>query len=344
MIYTLLSVRIFRPALVFFLMLCCVFSLFALPGDTTGWIPAGKVYGKIFSNFHAGLNSNNNSTGFEISRAYFGYRSSLGNGFEADIKLDIGSPEDVSQYSLIRRYAYFKNAYVKYSHAKLQAYFGIIDLLHFKDQEKYWGHRYIEKSFADRYRFGNSADLGTQVRYKWSERVSADLTFMNGEGYSKLQTDNTFKAGAGFSVHPVKILLLRVYADASVKNSVSQTAMVFFAGAKITDKAVAGVEFNNELNSGHDKGYDRFGYSLFCSYWFTKKWQVFGRYDKVFSNKPDGAENPWNLSKDGSSIIGGLEFSPVKNVKFALNYQDWFPYAQNEPNIQFLFLNAEVDF
>lgn len=319
-------------------------DLMAGLGDTTEIFPKGKVYAKIFSNFHAGLNESSNSSGFEISRAYFGYKAELGQGFGANVKLDIGSPEDLSQYSLIRRYAYFKNAYVNYSNSKLKAYFGIIDLLHFKDQEEYWAHRYIEKVFADNYRFGNSADLGTQVIYKWNDWLSSDITFMNGEGYTRLQADNTYKTGAGITFNPAKILRLRIYGDVSVKNDVTQSALVFFAGTKIRDEAMLGVEYNLELNSDYHKDKQRYGYSMFASWFVTEKWQVFGRYDKLMSNKMEGEDNPWNLSKDGSAVIGGIEFSPHKSIKIALNYQDWFPWADKEPNDQYIYLNMEVVF
>ena len=62
------------------------------------------------------------------------------------------------------------------------------------------------------------------------------------------------------------------------------------------------------------------------------------------SNMPDETTIPWNLTEDGSSIIGGLEYSPVKQVKLALDYQDWFPYAQNEDNEQLIYLNLEITF
>ncbi|MCD4736263.1 MAG: hypothetical protein K8R53_09485 [Bacteroidales bacterium] len=319
-------------------------KLLAKEGDSTNVLLKGKVYGRIFSNFHTGINKNTATSGFEVRRAYFGYRADLGGGFEANIKLDIGSPEDLSQYSLIRRYAYFKNAYLRYSTSKLKVSFGIIDLLHFNDQEKYWKHRYIEKVFADQYRFGFKADLGAQVEYKWTKWLITDMTLMNGEGYTKLQKDDTYKAGAGITINPVDPFFFRVYADGSVKNEVFRSATVIFLGSKIRDDIVLGVEYNHEFNSDYKKEQARFGYSLFGSCNFTKKWQIFGRFDKVISNKMNSEENPWNLSNDGSGIISGIEYSFRKGIKFALNYQDWFPYAGNEPNEQFIYFNIEVNF
>lgn len=312
-------------------------------GDSTFLKTPGKVYGKIFSNFHTQIGNSNNATAFEIKRAYFGYEKKLSKHFEANVKLDIGSPEDLSPYSLIRRYAYFKNAYLKYSNKRLTTYFGIIDILHFKMQEKYWAHRYIEKSFADKYRFGVTADLAWQVIYDWADWISTDFTLMNGEGYTKLQADNTLKAGAGVSIFPLKNFVTRIYYDLSAK-SIIESTLTAFIGYKIENKVIGGIEYNYKFNEDYKENHNRFGYSAYLSYYVLKKLQIFGRFDKVLSNKLGNEDNLWNLARDGSKIIAGIEYSPIKNVKVALDYQDWFPYAENEPNSQFIYLDVKVSF
>jgi len=314
----------------------------ALAGDSTLLSP-GRVYGRIFSNFHSELNAGDNASAFEISRAYFGYERQLSKYFSANIKLDIGSPEDLSEYSLIRRYAYFKNALLKYKRNKLTLNFGIIDMLHFKLAEKYWAHRYIEKTFVDNYRLGFSADLGAQGIYDWTDWLSLDFTLSNGEGYTRLQTDNTFRTALGISLYPGWNLITRFYYDYSDKETVMSTAHAFL-GYKLEDKVLAGFEYNYRFNDDFTTDQNMFGYSAYMSWYFLDKWQVFGRYDKLSSNTPDNETIPWNLANDGSKIIGGVEFSPIKEVKLSLNYQDWYPYAKNEANEQYIFLNVEVNF
>jgi hypothetical protein len=312
-------------------------------GDSTYSIIKGKVYGKIFANYHTEINNGDNATAFEIRRAYFGYAAQLSKYFDANIKLDIGSPEDLSEFSRIRRYAYFKNAFLRFNKDKLKVYFGIIDLLHFKVQEKDWKHRYIEESFNDAYNFGFSADLGAQVIYDWAPWISTDFTLMNGEGYTKLQVDNTLKGGFGLTLYPIKNFVLRGYADFSEKVEY-QTTLASYIGYRLKDKLVAGAEYNWRFNESFQENHNRAGYSFFLSYYPIKRFQVFGRYDRVYSNILEGESNPWNLVKDGSSIITGVEYTPIKYVKIALDYQDWFPMAENQSNEQYIFLNVEVVF
>ena len=312
-------------------------------GDSAFISSPGTVYGRIFSNFHTEINAGDNESAFEIRRAYFGYERQLSNYFSANIKLDIGSPEDLSEFSLIRRYAYFKNALLRYQRSQITVNFGIIDMLHFKLQEKYWAHRYIEKSFADNYRFGFSADLGAQVIYTFTDWLSADFTLSNGEGYTRLQTDNTFRTALGITLLPGHHFITRLFYDYSEKSTLMSTATAFL-GYRIEGKVMAGLEYHYRTNENFTEKRDMYGYSGYISYWVFNKWQLFGRYDKVSSNTIENSEIPWNLTDDGSKLIAGIEYTPIDEIKLALNYQDWFPYAKNERNEQFVYLNVEVSF
>ena len=107
----------------------------------------GKLSARIYTHFNWSLNRLDPSTTFEVNRAYFGYSRQIDEHFSGEVKLDIGSPDDVSEYSLIRRYTYFKNAYISYSNGKFISWFGLFDMLQFKVQEKFWDYRYIYKSY-----------------------------------------------------------------------------------------------------------------------------------------------------------------------------------------------------
>lgn len=302
--------------------------------------PHGKPILKVFTNFHTRISEGNDEAGFEIKRAYFGYQYYLSKHFEVALKLDIGSPNDASEYSLLRRFAYFKNAYVKYKWENLSTQFGIIDVYQFAIQEKYWAHRYISKSFMDEYKFGPKADLGWNISYKFNNYIQADFGLYNGEGYTKLQADNAFKGGLGISVFPLNGLIFRVYGD-MIKKGVYQQTLAGFLGYKYKDRFIGGVEYNYQFNFNYEEGQDKYGYSIYGSYYFLKKWQLFARFDQVYSNTPDSGDEPWDLASDGSAITGGVEFSPIRQVRIALNYQDWVPYAKNLDYEAFIYLNFE---
>jgi hypothetical protein len=303
----------------------------------------GEPILRVFANFHMQIDNENSYSGFEVERAYIGYKLTIRKNLEIKINLDIGSPDDISEYSRIRRYAYFKNAALKYRGKWFTTSFGLIDMTHFKLQEEVWGHRYIERSFADRFRFGPSADLGWNFIAKPTKYLSVDISVSNGEGYNNLQRDNTLKFGVGTTLLPLEGLSVRIYADIMEKDVIEST-LAGFIGYRHRDIASIGLEYNYKFNDSYEEGFDRYGYSLYGSYSFWGDLEFFARYDWLGSNMPDDDEIPWNLENDGSSILAGIQYQPLEQFKVALNYRDWFPYAANLSNETFIYLNLEYKY
>lgn len=302
----------------------------------------GTVSGRIYSNFNYGLNTPSASTAFELTRAYFGYEIQVSEHFSAEVKLDVGSPDDLSEFSLLRRYAYFKNAGITYQKGAFTAWGGLFDLLQFKVQEKFWGYRYLYKSYMDEYRFGPSADLGAGAGYRFNDRIESDLVISNGEGYSSPQRDETYKIGWGLTYRPAGALTFRSY-YAIFTGTTPQMTFSGFAGYRNGNFRMAG-EYNYQSNYQSNKDRDRYGYSVYSTYAFSDRWEIFLRYDQVFSNILPGNEIPWNLANDGSALIGGLQYTPVRNIHITLDYQDWMEYAGNGANEQLIYVHLEADF
>ncbi len=315
-------------------------SLRAQENTTAPEYPQGSPILRIFANVYSGLTDADPSKAFEVRRAYIGYKYKFDPYFSTELKLDIGSADDLSEYSRIRRYAYFKTAALYWEKDKWTLKAGIIDTEHFGRQEKYWKHRYIYKSIQDEHDFGPRADLGTTVVFRALDQVELDASLMNGEGYRNLQRDNAFKASFGISYYPISRVLLRVYYD-FINQSTWQSTLSTFAGYRY-ERITAGAEYNRKGNRDFQQDYNQTAVSAYLSCDLTKKFEIFGRYDWLSSNQPPEYSKPWNLQDDGSAIIAGVQFQPIKHVKIALNYQDWVPYAANMDNMTYIFLNLEV--
>jgi hypothetical protein len=311
--------------------------------DTINFLPGnGKVTGRIFANFYTGIGKGDKTSAFEVRRAYLGYKTQISRDFTAEAKLDIGSPNDLSEYSRIRRYAYFKIAALYYQHGNFFFKFGIFDIDHFDLQEKFWNHRYVYKSFQDEHRFGNKADLGACLHYKFFSSLSADITIMNGEGYMDLQRDNAFKTGTGITFMPHSSLTFRVFFDFIKKTEIESTISTFAGYSR--DPVSVGFEYNHKYNRYDISGYEQSGVSSYILYQLNERFEVFARYDKLSSNTLTENSTPWNLINDGSAIIAGMQYQPVRMVKIALDYQDWYPYASNMDNRAYIFIHFEVNF
>jgi hypothetical protein len=312
-------------------------------GQENTFTPKGNFYGKVYANFHTDIDDFSGEKAFEVARVYLGYKTSLSENFSGNIKLDIGSPGDVSEYSLKKRFAYFKSAYLQYKYNQLTLKFGLSDCYQFKVQEKFWGYRYIYKSFQDKHKFGSSADIGVFAEYKLSDIIHFDFSFVNGEGYGNIQNDESFKTTFGATVKPNKTLTIRAYGDFYQKDEIAQVSVAGFAGLKFSKFRIGG-DYSFQVNNNFKEEQNLNGFSFYGTYNINSKLNVFARFDQLFSNILDGNTNPWNLVKDGSAIIGGVEYKPIDKIKISVNYQDWVPYAENADKSQWLFVNLEYAF
>jgi hypothetical protein len=326
------------------LLLVCCFTcpLYIYAQDSAPDEDQGKITAKIYSNFKYGMKPGNRSTAFEIERAYFGFERRINKYFSANVKLDIGSPDDISEYSRLRRYAYFKNAGIQFRYAKITVNAGLFDMPQFKIQEKFWGYRYLYKSYMDEYKFGPSADIGLSAQYDFSNWISADLTISNGEGYTTPQRDETYKTGAGLTLQPVKNLTFRGY-YAIFMHENPEMVISGFAGYQSKNLRI-GAEFIYQKNYRFYSGHNRYGYSIYSTYVINESWEMFARYDQLYSNILTGDMIPWNLPEDGSALISGIQYTPASNIHITLDYQDWVEYAENGESNNLIYVHFEVVF
>lgn len=298
--------------------------------------PSGSPTFKVFSNYHSTFSDGESFQAFELTRAYLGYKYSFSENWSGGVVFDVGNPKDGGGHEMS---AYVKNAYLEYNKNAWTVNFGLIGTKSFKTMEKFWGYRYLLKSFQDRYKFSSSADLGVSTAYEFSDMVSADLTLINGEGYKKVEQDSIFSVGAGLTLEPLENLMLRGYYQTSTKDEGAikpQKTMSVFLGYTLKDFSI-GAEYNDQTNHDMTEGNDFAGYSIYSTYQINSS-KLFARYDKFSS------EGGFNADKDGSLFIVGAEFSPVKGVKFSPNYRYHSFDMSGLDGVQQIFVNAEIKF
>ena len=282
--------------------------------------PKGKAIIQVFGNFHSGFGQDNNDRGFELDRSYLGYQYDLGNGLQIKGVLDVGQSSDVNDYHHI---AYIKNAQISWKKNNWILTGGLISTIQYNMQEKFWGYRYIMKSFQDIYKFGNSADLGISASYKFNDMLSADAIIVNGEGYKKIQKNDGLQYGLGATLTPIKGLSMRVYyglnegIEEGQKNKQNLATFIGYAGKGFS----IGAGYNLYKNDGFVKGHDLYGFSVYGKTQLNKNTEIYARYDNL-SSKDD-----WNEMKDESTVIAGLQFKLGSYVKIAPNFRMNMPKA-----------------
>ena len=294
----------------------------------------GKPIVTVFANYHAGLGDANKESGFALDRAYLGYQFSLTEKLSGKVVFDMGSTK--VDGADLERVAYIKNAMLSWKTGDFTLDFGLIGLEQFNVQEKFWGYRYIMKSFQDEYKFGSSADMGILGRYKFTKWLSADITISNGEGYKKLNGDNKYRYAVGATLFPVKGLTIRAYYDLASKSSDAdglkdQQNLAFFAGYKHKLFSLGG-EYNQMFNTKSKEDKDQNGFSVYSTVKLAEKFDAFGRYDNLAS------KDDWS-SADGQRVLIGIQYSPIKQLKIAPNFSTWNP--RDGKSSPFAYLNIE---
>ena len=299
--------------------------------------PKGKAIVQVFGNFHTGIGEKNNDLGFELERSYLGYEYKLNKNLSVKGVMDIGKSSDVSDY---QRIAYIKNAMVSWKKGNFTLNGGLISTTQFNFQEKFWGYRYVMKSFQDLYKFGNSADLGLSASYKFADWVSMDAIIVNGEGYKKIQKNTGLNYGLGATFTPVKGFQVRLYGglnDSGEEGKKGTVNMAGFMGYKCKRFSL-GAEYNHMLNASHKAGKDQFGYSVFGSVNVAKFADVYARFDDLYS------KNDWNIAKDEQAAILGAQFKLGKYVKVAPNFRMNMPKAAGAKNEYSAYVNCYFGF
>ena len=300
-------------------------------------MPKGKAIVQVFGNFHAGFGKENDDRGYELERSYLGYEYNFGKGLSAKAVMDVGKSSDVGDY---QRIAYIKNAMVSWKTAKLTLNGGLVSTTQFNFQEKFWGYRYIMKSFQDEYKFGSSADLGLSAAYEFADWISADAIIVNGEGYKKIQSNEVLSYGLGVTLTPVSGLQVRLYGgwNESGEDGKKDVAnLAAFAGYK-HEKFTLGAEYSQMWNASNQNDADQYGYSVFASVKLAKDTDLYARYDELCS------KNDWNKAKDEQAAILGVQFKLGKYVKIAPNFRMSMPKADDAQNACFAYVNCYFGF
>lgn len=299
----------------------------------------GKPILTVFTNYKAGLGNVNNVSGFNLDRAFVGYEGFFAKGFSAKVVMNVETQSDDNGNTKFN--GYLKNAQVDWRGYGFFVSAGLVNLKQFSEQENFWEHRYVFKSFQEEYGIAFCEDIGVVAGYEFSPVISADIAFTNGEGRKFKNMDNRYKYGAGITLKPLKGLILRLYGDIydipkylednMVKRD-KQYSIASFAGYANKYFSI-GAEYNRVFNYKFDSKQDANGYSAYTTINITPKMHIYGRFDYF-----DTAGN-MKYDNEGHAIICGFEYSPIRQIRISPNYQSWKSSKGKREN--FLLLSVE---
>ena len=295
--------------------------------------PKGKPIVTIFGDFTGEFQEcSKPKLGFNLDRAYLGYQYEFNKNWKGKVVFDMGKGDDKT----LQRIAYLKNAEADYRNGKFALNLGVTSTALFNSQEKFWGLRYVYKSYMDQRKWGSPADLGLLASYQFTDKISADVSVFNGEGYKKIQNDNHFQYGLGLTLKPTEGLALRAYGDIkTAADTTSQKIIAIFAGYQCKAFRI-GAEYNMEFNHANANGHNLYGVSAYGAARLSDKAELYARYDYGKSS------SDWEYSENGQVCLLGLNYSI--NRIFAISPNVRLKNVEGENAIFYACVSGKVNF
>lgn len=302
----------------------------------------GKPILTVFANYKAGLGDGNNVSGFNLDRAFVGYEGYFAKGFSAKVVMNVETQRDENGNTKFN--GYLKNAQVDWKGYGFSVSVGLVNLKQFSEQENFWGHRYVFKSFQEEYGIAFCEDIGLIAGYEFSPVISADIALTNGEGRRFTNMDNHYRYGTGVTVKPTEGLIFRLYGavynipkflmDGDIIQK-DQYSIATFVGYRNRYFSV-GAEDNRVFNYTFDSQLDVNGYSVYTTINITPQLHIYGRFD-YFDTVGNRQSN-----EDRQAIILGLEYAPIKQISISPNYQSRKSFKDKRENFLLVSIACKI--
>jgi hypothetical protein len=292
-------------------------------------------FGQIYTGFHYGFKDTYKpQTAFEFNQGILGYFNQISEKVSGKIMLDVtrttnftsitdsaGNPMTYEYFEGSKYTAYLKMAEIKWD---INEYFTfrvgqLLSTQYLTFQDKFWGYRYVDVTYQEKFRLGMPADFGAQVDFTYKNKLINQFSIVNGEGPFRYQDKNSrFIFSNNIQYYPTEKITLKLYLDYGAspdtgENKNSKSVISGFAGYK-TEKFRVGGEYTYIYNFGFDNNTDYYGFSIYGSVVLNKYFQALGRYDHLDMKTPE--EN----SKLDYYIIG-CQYEPVKNFGTSINFR-----------------------
>ncbi len=322
------------------LAILCMASVTLFSQGSDNFSPSGKLFGLLYTGYHSAFTGGKNSSGFEIGRSYLGYDHHFSKKFSGRILYD-GTTQSVSGKTIYS--GYLRNAYLQYDNGTVLLRGGMIGMEQISMMEKIWGYRFLSRPPIDYSGMTFPADIGVMTLIRATEYLDIDVAVTNGRGYKDLSPNGTYRLSTGFTLTPAGNILVRGFFDMmGPSGRIQRTASL--TAAWMGSAFNLGAEYFRQDNASMDKGRNYSGISIFTRVPVIENTFFFARFDHISSVTMRGNSNPWNYGGDGSYLVTGIDYSPVKNIRLSPNYNFNLPSADGRDPVHILGFNLEAKF
>ncbi len=304
-----------------FLVLALLLCFYNTLGAQGKFYISGMVFADYYYNYQNNAKSEQNRNAFIFRRIYLTFDKNI----TSDIKVRLRLESAHGKYGTTSKiFPFVKNAYLEWSNLipRHRIYFGISETNCFKNAERYWGYRSIEKDILGLNKISSSADMGIGIKGELVGNVLHHwVTVFNGTGYGSSEVDRYKKISYSLWVTPVKGLMLEAYADYEKQDPDDAQNAAVLESAR---------DYRGSTGYYTVKGFmgykrERFSFGIEV---FMRTNKESGIKDVIIDNGTIKNSNKADVKKIGLSIFGSVT-TPVNKLRLFARY-DYFDPNKEE--------------
>lgn len=286
-----------------------------------------------FTNFH--YSAKTDSSAFQQEKLILGVNYQINENWSGRIWFDVIRHDNKDNPQ--RLTPYIKPGFISYHKNKLTVDAGILLASQFNDQLRFWGNRYIYKTFQDKQSFGWSNDLGIRGKYEIFPNFLLEAGLLNGAGYRHLGLSLPLKFTGAMYYSPAENLFFKAYTDVYRKN-VPQSTLATFIDYRKNDTYSFSLEYNYKWNYMFIPGQNRYGISAYSTIHFLEDFAFISRFDKLYLNN-ETVDNSKPIND--TLYIMGFQYQPLKQIRLAVDYQLWRYYNELKDEEPWVYVHLE---
>jgi len=300
---------------------------------------SGKFSGYMFGDYYYFFENHkpelNDQRGIWFRRIYFTYDYKINSSFSTRLRLEMSNEFNFEEAKTM--IPFVKDAWFKYKFSSQAFIIGISPTPTFQILQKMWGYRAVEKTPLDLQRMASSRDFGLALKGKFDEKGMFKYHIMFSNGSSNKQEIDKGKSGLlSLAFYPVKEFVIEVYGDyADHAGSTDWYTLQVFFGYK-TKTFRAGLLCADQTRQMEDVEDIKLRVaSLFIVGEVSEQFSLIGRVDRNFDPNPQGdkiAFIPFDPTAKSTFFVGGVDWHPVKQVRFIPNVE-FVKYDENDEGV-----------
>ncbi|TAJ10294.1 hypothetical protein DMA11_19155 [Marinilabiliaceae bacterium JC017] len=243
---------------------------------------------------------------YNVRRTLIDYQQYLSGNFKFCLAGDTYVKKHDKPYHLT---PYLKRAYFQFHNKRLSLSAGLLVLEQFKYQRKIWQLRYVDKTFQNKFKYGENRNVGILMKHHLSSRFSYDIAIISGYNTPIKKSLKKYQVMMGQTFN-TDFCTFRLFNSISLESAYEYTFSFFVA--KVLRNSKVGVEYAKKISNNKRVDVNKYGISAFGNHSFSKSMMCFVRYDM----------NKESMKRQAKNVIwSGIQYTFNKNIKASIYYE-----------------------